>query len=164
MHPVRFYPEKHFFPRCSARSKVHIDTPGAIRNKSDISLILSRRKTRHVIDRIFEEDDVTVLYKSSFLRILVMAATWSNSITGLLISPFISRAGTVLGEEFNAKLYGGINLGVLSCGNRPAARGGAICAGILVFGYVVAYFVRVFRYGRFSVSRTGGRVIISRGL
>ena len=156
--------QKNIFPALFGAVKVHIDTPGAIRNKSDISLILSRRKTRHVIDRIFEEDDVTVLYKSSFLRILVMAATWSNSITGLLIfAPFISRAGTVLGEEFSAKLYEGINLGVYlaAIGLPPAA---AYIAGILVFGYVVAYFVQVFRYGRFSVSRTGGRVIINRGL
>lgn len=135
---------------------MHIDTPGAIRNKSDISLILSRRKTRHVIDRIFEEDDVTVLYKSSFLRILVMAATWSNSITGLLIfAPFISRAGTVLGEEFSAKLYEGINLGVYlaAIGLPPAA---AYIAGILVFGYVVAYLYRYFGTAGFPYRAQAG--------
>lgn len=156
--------QKNIFPALFGAVRVHIDTPGAIRNKSDISLVLSRRKTRHVIDRIFEEDDVSILYKSSFLRILVMAATWSNSITGLLIfAPFINRVGTVLGEEFSAKLYEGINLGVYlaAIGLPPVA---AYIAGILVFGYIVAYLVQVFRYGRFSVSRTGSRVIINRGL
>lgn len=156
--------QKNIFPALFGAVRVHIDTPGSIKNKSDISLSLSRRKTNQVINRLFGGGDVAVVYKSPFLRILVMAATWSNSITGLLIfAPFINRVGTVLGEEFSARLYEGINLGVYlaAIGLPPAA---AYIAGILVFGYLVAYAVQVFRYGRFSVSRTGSRLIISRGL
>lgn len=156
--------QKNVFPALFGAVKVHIDTPGSVKNRSDISLCLSRKKTNQVIDRLFGADDVTIVYKSPLLRILVMAATWSNSITGLLIfAPFISRVGTVLGEEFSAKLYEGINLGVYlaAIGLPPAA---AYIAGIFVFGYLVAYAVQVFRYGRFSVSRTGGRLIINRGL
>lgn len=156
--------QKNIFPALFGAVKVHIDTPGSIKNRSDVSLCLSRRKTNQVTGRLFDADDVTIVYKSPLFRVLVMAATWSNSFTGLLIfAPFINRVGTVLGEEFSARLYEGINLGVYlaAIGLPPAA---AYVAGIFVFGYLVAYAVQVFRYGRFSVCRTGSRLIINRGL
>lgn len=156
--------QKNIIPGLFGAQKLHIDTPGSIKNKSDVSLVLSYKQTGRALGILYPQTGVSYVYKSSLLRILLMAATWSNSFTGLLLfAPFVKRVGTILGQEFSEKLYEGVNLGVYiaSIGLPPVA---AYIAGILVFGYFVAYIVQVARYARFSVEKRQNLLLIRRGL
>ncbi|MGN0551154.1 MAG: PH domain-containing protein [Acutalibacteraceae bacterium] len=157
--------QRNILPAVFGAVKVFIDAPGAAANKSDVRLVLSFRAASRLIAGIYPKRIKTQYkYKSSLPRIFIMAATWSNSFTGLLIfAPFVKKVGAVLGEQFSQSLYKGVNLAVYiaSIGLPPIA---AYIAGVLVFGYAVAFLVQIFRYGRFSVEKKGSLLIINRGL
>ncbi len=156
---------KNVLPAIFNCARIYIDTAGVIKKKNDFYILLTYKQTLAVMKSIFKvSKNYDYKYKSSIFRIFIMALTWSNSITGLLIfAPFVRNSGAILGQEYSEHLYDGVNIAVYiaSIGLPPTT---AYIAGILVFGYVVALVVQIFRYGRFSFEIYDKVLFIKRGL
>lgn len=156
--------KKNVLPSLFACAKIYIETAGNVKRKNDFLLILSYKRANLLLNKIYPLSSATHVYKSSIFRIFLMALTWSNSVTGLLFfAPFVKNLGVILGKEFSKTLYDGVNFAVYiaSIGLPPTT---AYIAGILIFGFAIAFTVQIFRYGRFSVCKHKTSIIIRRGL
>lgn len=156
--------QKNIFPGIFGAVRIHIDTPASLPNKSDVTVWMSRKRAAETERSIYSLEKITAIYKSAPYHILVMAATWSNSFTGLLIfAPFVSKVGKILGEQYSQKLYETVNLStyLVAIGIPPAT---AYFAGILVIGFVVAVVVQIFRYGNFKITKRQSYFEIERGI
>lgn len=143
--------------------KVHITTNSLI-DKSGFTFICSKRQSDKILNRMINDRNRKEVYKTSFIRIFFMSLTWSNTITGLLVlSPFINRIGTILGEEYKDMIYETMDLtDYLVKLNLPPAL--ASIAGILLAGYVIAVVIQIMRFGNFKVFFTGEKLIIPKGI
>lgn len=148
---------------------VSLDTPAGHQRRTDISLTLFYSKLRHVMDGLFDRSKQHVVYRAGTRNILLMAASWSNPATGLLIlAPFVQQAGRILGEEIPARLYDTLGTAAAQASAQTAALGippiAAAAAYILAAGWAVALLVQTFRYSDFSLSRSGSLALVQRGL
>ncbi len=158
------YIQKSILPLIFSAFKVYIDTCSYKDFKSDIMFILSIKNAEKFFYNMFKVHlNIVFKYRSSFLKVLIMSISWSNSIVGILFfAPFVSRSGSILGQEFSKNLYAGVNVAVYiaSIGLPPAT---AYIAGFLVFGFFIALFMQIFRYANFKSTVKGDVVITKRG-
>ncbi len=156
---------KHtLFASLFGATKLNLDTPAGKKTKPDISFTLSKKELNKAVSTIFPEEHRKLIYHASPLRIILMSASWSNSVSGLLLAaPFINKIGSILGEEFSEKIYSTVDFSAqfIAVGVPPIAAGIAYA---LAAGWIIALLVQFFRYARFTVSQSGENTIISRGL
>ncbi len=143
--------------------KLHMDTPAVGNSSTDINLYLSRRRTKELIENILKTGEQSKSYKSNNLRIMLMAATWSNSFAGLLVFiPFLNRVGKILGDEFSAKLYSTVDIStyIAAIGIPPAA---ATIAGLMLLCWAISFLSQFFGYFGFKTDFYKDYVEINRG-
>lgn len=144
--------------------KLSLDTPAGRKKDSDISLTLSHKVLNSTLENIIPTKDTRNVYRSGTIRILLMSSSWANPATGfLLLAPFINRIGIVLGEEITDRLYSTMDLSLylVAIGVPPIA---AVVTYLLIFGWLIAMIVQLFRYSNFKVACTEDTLTISRGL
>lgn len=143
--------------------KVYITT-NALADRRNITFITSRVQGHKIMSKLTNARQKQTIYKGSFYKIVFMALTWSNVVTGLLIlAPFINRIGTVLGEEYSDKIYEQMDLTeyFVRFGLPPAL---ASIAGLLIASYIISVIIQVMRFGRFKVISQGSKIIIPKGI
>lgn len=151
-------------PACFGAAHLMVDTPAGGGKKADITLTLSQKRLQRAALSIFPVEQERPAYRAGSWRVLLMAASWSNPGTGLLLlAPFVNRVGQVLGQEIGERLYATVDLRLqlAALGLPPAA---ATLAGLLTAGWGIAMLVQLFRYGRFQVSEAEGFLLIRRGV
>lgn len=144
--------------------KVSVEVPAKKKKAIDISLVLNRKVISSVERMIISPQDRRYKYKAKAWKVLLMSASWSNPVTGLLISaPAINRMGKILGEELSEKLYSKVDLSerLVAIGIPPLAAG--VTYSFVIF-FVVATMVQFSRYTNFKVQSTKDHIVISRGL
>jgi putative membrane protein len=158
------YIQKNIFPRIFGAYKLYIHTPGSYTANGDFAIYLRKKNAIALNENIFNNMDNAVKYKGGFLRIILMAGSWSNTLTGLLIlAPMLYRlssaAGTALRDYFLNKMD--ISYYIIKIGVPPALSGLAV---VLIMGWVIAYIVQLFRYSFFSLELKDNTIRIKRGL
>lgn len=144
--------------------KLKINVPSGKGLHADINLTVRKKDVEKSVNSIFPQDKLSVLYKASQTKILLMALSWSNAATGLLIaSPFINKMGSILGQEISTRIYSTIDITVnlVYIGVPPVA---AAVGYIFFAGWVVSFCVQALRYSNFKLKKFEDGIIISRGL
>ena len=139
-------------------AEVFLDVPSTFRDIKT-SLYINADKAL----KIFCEK-TTVLYSSHFKKILLSAALWSNSVSGLLtLIPLINNADKLLGKGAANVLYSGISVTeyLIYAGISPAA---AIAANIIIICFFISFAAKINEYYGFSLSADdNGSVYVKRG-
>lgn len=157
---------KNIIARIFGAIRVSFDTPAGSSRDYDISAYISAKKAAYVLSKTENEKPKIAVYKSGNLNMLLMAAFWSNPASGLLIiAPFVSKLGDILGIEIqqlmNQSFAFDFRWQLVAIGIPPVA---AAIANILLFGWAVSMAVQFMRYGRFSAYRQGEYIVITRGI
>lgn len=151
------------FPSLFGSNKLIINTLHS-RKKSKIELNLSRKKLLNIIDILIPKRKAKYVYKAPLNKIILMAASWSNPVKGIIIiAPFINKLGKILGQEISDKLYHTVDIGV----NIIAKIVPPVFAGltyILLICFLIAMLFIIFQYSNLRVIRTDDSIIISKGL
>lgn len=156
--------QRTFITRFFGARKLHIDTPAVGNSSTDVNIYLNKKSTEALINTIYPRGTSHSTHKSSNFRILIMAATWSNSFTGYLVFiPFLNKVGDVLGEEFSQMLLSKVNVSIYlaSIGIPPLA---ATIGGIMLLGWGVSFLVQFFGYFGFKTDIYDDYIEINRGL
>lgn len=143
---------------------IGFDTSAGGGKRPDVSFWVSSKKLGRFFSSFCEKTKESFTYHAGNLRMALMAASWSNPGTGLLIiAPFVSHIGNILGSEFQKMFYQTFNvqLQLIALGLPPAA---ATVANILIFGWAAAMIIQFFRYARFSSYRRDDYLVTVRGL
>ncbi|MDP4120668.1 MAG: PH domain-containing protein [Bacillota bacterium] len=152
----------NIFPRIFGAKHLQVNSATSILRKSAINLWVSQKEKTG-----FSNIPLTVIYKGSFKRILLMATTWSNSLSGLIIlAPIIQKVGNILGKKYEEQLYHTFDIStyIAMVGIPPLM---AFIAGFIIVGYAVSFTVILFRYGlfeAFSGEKNENFVVINRGI
>lgn len=144
--------------------KISFDTSAGGRKRPDVSFWVSLKKLGDFFKNLRPDKKVHFVYRAGNFRMMLMAASWSNPGTGLLfIAPFISRIGSILGEQFQEMFYETFNvqLQLVALGLPPVA---ATVANVLIFGWAVAMLIQFSRYANFSSYCREHYLLTSRGL
>jgi uncharacterized membrane protein YdbT with pleckstrin-like domain len=158
------YIQKNIFPRIFGAYKLYIHTPGSYTANGDYAIYLRKKNADALRNSIFSDMENSIKYRGGFFRIILMAGSWSNTLTGLLIlAPLLYRlssvAGSVLREYFFKKMD--FTYYIIKIGVPPALAG---LAALLIAGWVIAYIVQLFRYSFFSLELKEKTIRIRRGL
>ncbi len=143
--------------------RLFIDVPSLSRDRG-VSIYLSSSYADKLISRIVDKDKDDYFYKAKNLRVLFVAALWSNSAAGFLIlSSLMSRISKLMGEQFAEKIYDTIDISYLFiyAGLPPLV---AALANILVICWAISMLTILNRYIGFTVQRRGRHIITNRGV
>lgn len=143
-------------------SQLILDTPAADSKKPSADLYLNRAMLSRWWRRM--KKDVHYRYRASQARIFLMAASWSNPASGLvLVGILLDRTGKILGEELSRSLYAAANQSsrLVALGLPPTV---AFLGWLLAFGWFAAFVTQFFRYGSFSAGKTPRGILIERGI
>ena len=143
-------------------AQIMLDSPAANAKKPSLTLILSKKGLMNW----WEEQRQTIVhrYAASPVRVVLMAASWSNPASGLLlIGILLNRAGKILGEELTGWLYQSVNQTqrLIALGVPPAV---ATVGWLFAMGWLIAFLVQFFRYAFFTAGKSPGGTMISRGM
>lgn len=141
--------------------KLLLDTPAANAKKPSLTLFLKKQSLLDWWDGL--RSPVTHRYHANTIPVVLMAASWSNPASGLLlVSLLLDRAGAILGEELTGELYNSVNQTqrLIALGLPPAI---ALFGWLLALGWFLAFLVQMFRYAFFTVEQTPFGTLISRG-
>lgn len=134
---------------------VGIETSSGSRRRADAEILLSRRRAGRLFAVLEKKRHREQLYRPNFWQVGIMAASWSNGLSGLLVAaPFVQKAGQILGEQASRLLYDTVDfrLYLVSLGLPPVAAG---IAWLLFFGWFFALLSQLFRYWRFAGWKQG---------
>lgn len=157
------YINKNIIPRLFGARKYFINTPGSFTAKGDYELYLRRQNSLALTENIFGKENKTIRYNGGFLRIILMSATWSNALTGLLISiPLLYRTSSAIGEIFRDYFMEKFDIAsyIVKIGVPPALSG---LATILVISWGIAYLTQLMRYSFFTAKIGNNIIHIARG-
>lgn len=141
--------------------KLLLDTPAANAKKPSLTLFLRKQSLLDWWEGL--RSPVTHRYRANSIPVVLMAASWSNPASGLLlVSLLLDRAGAILGEELTGELYDSVNQTqrLIALGLPPAV---ALFGWLLALGWFLAFLVQMFRYAFFTVEQTPCGTLISRG-
>ncbi len=96
-------------------------------------------------------------------KIALMAATWSNPATGLLLfAPVVNRIGIILGQEIADRVYSTVDISwqLIAWGVPPLT---ATITYILMLGWIISLLHRFVSYYGFSAIDVKDKIIIKRG-
>lgn len=136
----------------------------SIKDRRNIKFILKSKDTHNITKAFLKGNQAKPLYKSKFFKVLIMTLMQSNAFTGLLIlAPFVNKVGTVLGQKYSEQLYDRVNLThyFIAFGLPPAM---AYLAGLLFTGYVVSIVINLLNESRFTLTKNGSNIIITKGI
>lgn len=154
---LRTNPILHLF----GAGKLMLDTPAANAKKPSLTLFLRKEELAEWWESLREA--VPHRYKANVIPVVLMAASWSNPASGLLlVAVILDRAGKILGEELTSELYQSVNQTqqLIAWGLPPAV---ALFGWLLALGWFLAFLVQMFRYAFFTVEKTSFGTLISRG-
>lgn len=146
-------------------AQLMLDSPAANAKRPSLTLLLKKGG----LLRWWEQTrgEMTHRYAASPVRVVLMAASWSNPASGLLLLGILfDRAGKLLGEEISRRLVGlyeSINQTqrLIAWGLPPAI---AIFGWLLATGWFCALLVQFFRYAFFTAGVCPAGTAISRGM
>lgn len=146
-------------------ARLMLDTPAANAKRPSLTLLLNKSG----LLRWWEQTrgEITHRYAASPVRVVLMASSWSNPASGLLLLGILfDRAGKLLGEEISRRLVGlyeSINQTqrLIAWGLPPAV---AIFGWLLATGWLCAFLVQFFRYAFFTAGVCPAGTAISRGM
>lgn len=151
-------------PSLFGAARFYADTPAGNKKHADLALTLSRKKMKQALEEEIYKQNTHLVYKARMWRILLMAASWSNPAAGLLLlAPLVNRAGKILGEEINARLYSTVDktLHLAAWGIPPLAAG---LGNLLAAGWAAAMLAQMVRYSNFKVFVSSEYLFIQRGV
>lgn len=154
---------KDVFMSLLGAEKVSFDSPGGTSRRYDISAFFPKKYVARLIDELNKGKKKFVYTSNNFLTLLT-CAFWSNPAAGLLfISPFVLKLGDTVKYEIRNILYNSMNVfwETIAIGVSPVA---VTVANVLFGGWAIAVAVEFFRYGKFSASRIGEYIVVSRGV
>ncbi|WP_283609530.1 YdbT family protein [Faecalispora anaeroviscerum] len=146
-------------------AQVMLDSPAANAKRPSLTLLLKKKAPMAWWDEL--RGEITHRYKASPVRVVLMAISWSNPASGLLlIGILLDRAGKLLGEELTRQLYGiyeSVNQvqRLIAWGLPPAV---AIIGWLMGLGWFCAFLVQFFRYAFFTAGVCPTGTMISRGM
>ena len=145
-------------------ARIHLETPGGSRRRPDFSFLLGKKAAEELSETIFPRERGELRVKTPFRKIILLAASWSNAASGLLVAvPFINRLGAVLGEDVAERIYEAAGFGqrLILAGTPPLF---ASLAWGFIAGWGVAFLSRLFQYGRFWAGSDGDVIVTEAGL
>lgn len=156
---------KPFFLRPFRAVRFRADTIGGSLRNADITILVSDKRARSIIDsRNLPADETPVnAYRPSTRSIAALSLLTSNSFGGILfISTFISQAGRLLGSGFSQMIIGTVEEAARSLAIVPPAA--AAIAYVLLAGWFIGFFLLFCRYKNFTLVCGQGHLTISGGV
>ena len=134
----------------------------------DLSFTVTKRQAEKIINCRFTDKYNNKYMKRSYqprqIYIVALSAVLSNSLAGVvLLSVLISNLGKILGQEFERRILGTVELltNLLAFGLPPVA---AALGWVLVAGWLLAFFRNLVRHARFTVTRHRDQLFIESGI
>ncbi len=155
--------EKSILYRLFGARKFIVSTPGSYSQKGSYSIFLRKRNSKALLGKIFQKKTGGLIYHGGSLRILLMAATWSNSLTGLLVAaPTLYELSKVSDTYLTNFLRHSSDITnyIIKIGVPPAVSG---LATLILIGWGFTYFVQLWRYSFFKANISKSFIHISRG-
>lgn len=146
-------------------AQVMLDSPAANAKKPSLTLLLPKKAPLLWWQQLREE--ISHRYAASSIRVVLMAISWSNPASGLLlIGILFNRASKILGDELTQRLYGiydNVNQTerLMAWGLPPTV---AIVGWLMALGWFCAFLVQFFRYAFFTAGVCPTGTMISRGM
>lgn len=148
--------------------RLRADTKAGGFERADVKLTLALRDA----EALFEEREtrftgacyITREYRPRGTHIAALSAILSNSFAGVIFfSTFISQTGSLLGEEFENRIFGTFEsfTKMMAFGLPPAA---AAIAYLMLFGWLYTFLQNLIRHKNFCARRGAGSLEISGGL
>lgn len=160
--------EKNIIPSIFGAERLQVITPSkkifSSYKSLSLSLFLKKEEILETVEKIYGNAKKYFSYKSNHFKIVLMSATWSNSLTGLLVlAPFIKNIGNIFGDQYSKIIYNNFDLSsyIILRGLPPLS---AAIASVLILSWAAAFIILFFRYYKFSTKVCDNRIIISRGL
>lgn len=147
--------------------KLRAETPAGSGKRVDFALTVSGGEARRIFALRGGENRVDYLprsYRPKWVYILTLSLITSNSFAGLLLTAsFIRNLGEVVGAELSQRVAGtfGTLVRTLAFGIPPAAAGVAY---LLLFGWLLAFAMNLFRHKDFEVRRDSDTLSIKGGI
>ena len=145
-------------------ARVTLETAGGSRKHPDFSLLIGDGEAENIFESLSPPARREYVFRSHFLQMLFLAASWSNSAAGLLLAvPFVNQLGKIIGEDVARRIYDVATVGqmLLAIGMPPLI---ASVAWILLAGWAVAFLSKLFRHARFKAYRAEGFIVTQSGL
>lgn len=130
-------------------AQLYLDTPAGSKRNADIVMALSKKGLLNLWDTMTAQSKL--IYHASNTRILLMAASWSNPASGLLLAAvLLNHAGRLVGQELTERLYATVNQSymLVTLGIPPAT---AFLGYLLAAGWAVAFLNQFLHYANFSI-------------
>lgn len=148
--------------------RVYIDTDAGNSNKADISITMNREDALKLKAKsraaFVKNDKLRRIYRPKELYIAILSVLTSNTLTGVLfISAYISQSGKLLGSEFENDIVNTVMdiSDILALGIPPVATAAAV---VILVGWFISFVLNLLENKRFTVTRQGGNIEISKGI
>lgn len=130
-------------------AQLYLDTPAGSRKNADVVMTLNKRGLQNLWNSMTVNHKR--VYRASNKRILLMAASWSNPASGLLLAgALLNRTGKIVGQALTQRLYEAVNQSyvLVAIGIPPAT---ALLGYLLAAGWAVAFLHQFLHYANFSI-------------
>lgn len=157
------YVERNFIYRLFKARKFIINTPGSYTTSGDYNIFISKKNDLILRSEIFGKKDENLKYNGGFLRIILMAATWSNALTGLLIlAPVLYKTSDIVVDIFKKYFVDKVDISsyIIKIGVPPAVSG---LATLLIVCWGIAYVYQLSSNAFFTTKIYDNIIHISRG-
>ena len=145
--------------------KIQLNTAATKAKKGDAVFYLSKENAKRLITEIY--DDIGYIhryYHAKNSRIFLMAAIWSNPVSGFLIlSPVVNNIGKIVGSELKTQLISSFDFSkyLVYIGISPTT---AFIAYFLIVCYLVSVAADFFRTSNFTCTAYQKGIVIKRGI
>ena len=158
------YIKKNMFPMLFGARQYYIYTPGSFLSHGSYSIYLSKKKTNGLSSTIFGDEKPMFTYHGGFFKTILMAATRSNTLTGLLIiAPVLYKTSSVTNQLLKLYFQNTMDIirYIISIAVPEAISGFAT---LLIAGWVIAFTVQLERYSFFTLEIGETAIRIKRGI
>ena len=145
---------------------LYIDTNARSVSKTDIILVLSKKRAEHILDLISEENEQAVKYtvESKKRSQLAFSLFFSSTLSGVVIfAGLLIEASRIVDRNIEIRLLN-TAAGEISKNTQKIPFIIVISALVIIGGWLLSFFANLMRYWHFSVTRHGGRLVVRSGI
>ena len=153
---------QRLFGACS----LYIDTDAKSVSKTDIVLLLPKKRAEHILDLIADENERAVKYtvESKKRSQLAFSLFFSSTFSGVIIfAGLMFEASRIVDRNIEVRLLN-TAAGEISKYTRRIPYIIVVSALVIIGGWLLSFFANLMRYWHFCVTRHGRRLIVKSGI
>ena len=154
------------FQRLFGAATLYIDTDAKSVSRTDIALVLPKKRAEHILALISDENTQAVKYtvESKRRSQLAFSLFFSSTLSGVVIfAGLLFEASRIVDRKIEITLLN-TAAGEISKYTKQIPRFIVIAALVIIGGWLLSFLANLMRYWHFSVTRHGGRLTVRSGI